>query len=203
MGTDERDRKFKPQMFALCESQPDKMVFSKPDGSDPVMEIDLKTGKMAFHGEVDEATKAFLEAVTKCLAPKHLRCSRCGKAVSGAMIPVEGDLFVKAYVECPTCVEKYGNSWMELQDGKEVFPLKAVLMELGNRLVMKDGFDPAYSTIRNDVAQTVARVSIDGNNAHPLPGKPSTDLIAAFTAFVNMREEARKHLRDLGVQWEM
>lgn len=45
------------------------------------------------------------------LEPKHLHCMTCGKQVSTAYYPVENemdktDIIVRAYVECPECIEK-------------------------------------------------------------------------------------------------
>ena len=35
----------------------------------------------------------------------RLHCNRCGKVVS---TPVPDDTIVRAWIECPECVEKYG-----------------------------------------------------------------------------------------------
>jgi hypothetical protein len=138
-------------------------------------------------GQAEAAEEAEQEAgqtIEEGMMANYVACSRCGKAVSRE---VDGNLVVRAFVECPECVEKQGTGM-----GVE---LKSILMELGNRLVMQEGWEPAYSHLRSDVAKTVLR--------EDLPGRPSTDLIAAFTYFLNKSEEARKHLKDLGVKWEM
>lgn len=189
--------------FLIQDSGPTNFILCGDDGN-PLLEIDVSERKIKFHGKSDEAAEAFLAAVERLMKSSQVKCSICGKAVSKDVI-CRGQLVVRGHVECPECVEKRENPMTVIDaDGKVMFPLKRVLMELGNRLVMQEGFAPAYSTIRRDVAQTVACVRIeDQKNVYPLPGRPSTDLIAAFTAFVNMRDEARKHLRELGVQWEM
>lgn len=56
--------------------------------------------------------------------------------------------------------------------------LKAILMELGNRLVTEHGYHPAGSR-----------------------GIPNTGHIKAFTDWLNHTREARKILSELGVEW--
>ena len=64
--------------------------------------------------------------------------------------------------------------------------LKAVLMELGNRLVMKHGFEPG----------TPGFVEADQRVR-------STSHVIALTEFLNRSPEARIELRDLGLEWSM
>lgn len=175
------------------ELRQNRMIFSKPGGEE-ILVLDLDAGTIEYKGEPDEAAQAFLDAVLKMLTGASVQCTVCGNPVSNPVVPIGGKLMVRAYVECPECVEKRENPLLELdaKTGKITYrpDLKAVLMELGNRLVMKDGYNPPYSVIRNDVARSIM-------------DRPCTDLIAAFTEFLNLSEEARKHLRDLGVEWSM
>ncbi len=61
--------------------------------------------------------------------------------------------------------------------------LKAVLMELGNELVMTHGYDPATVPVRARIPNTIA--------------------IQMFTEFVNNSPEARVVLRKYGIIWPM
>jgi hypothetical protein len=139
-------------------------------------------------------------------------CTVCNKVVSNE---VEGKLMVRAYIQCPECVEKESNFEAERNkliaavgevanvhtteqaveiiksliqaSGKEVRAryLKAILMEMGNRLVMLNGYDPAMPRPQGVVE------------------KPNTTILAAFADFMNSSVEARNHLRDLGLFWTM
>jgi len=73
--------------------------------------------------------------------------------------------------------------------------LKEVLMHLGNDLVAKHRYEPSYAVILPQVALAAMRKDC--------PGNPTTDLITAFTEFMNLSEEAREVLDSLGLDWSM
>ena len=81
----------------------------------------------------------------------------------------------------------------ELEERTRIFPvrkmerpnLKAVLMELGNRLVTEHGWEPA--------AGAWVRV----------PAGDQTGLIAGLTQQINDSQEMQVALFDLGVEWPM
>jgi len=68
--------------------------------------------------------------------------------------------------------------------------LKEVLMHLGNDLVRKHRYHPPYKEISAEFGRTASE------------GR-CTDLVAAFTEFVNLSEEAREVLDSLGLDWSM
>ena len=70
-------------------------------------------------------------------------------------------------------------------DAVKMVDLKAVLMELGNELVLSYGFEP--SPLRNT----------------PLPIHNDTDLICSFTHWINNTPAAREILARMGIDWSM
>lgn len=53
--------------------------------------------------ESSDAYEHALSIAVKELGEKNVHCSTCGKVVSGTM---DGTFVVRAYVECPECIEK-------------------------------------------------------------------------------------------------
>lgn len=50
---------------------------------------------------------------------KHLHCNTCNKQVSTGFIPIETEtpdkgLIIRAYIECPECIEKKSNDIHEM-----------------------------------------------------------------------------------------
>jgi hypothetical protein len=71
---------------------------------------------------------------------------------------------------------------------EESMNLKALLMDLGNQLVRKHGFQPAQAIL--DRKRDVAFLR-------------STQMIAMFVAWLNHVPEARKMLADYGWEWPL
>jgi len=76
-------------------------------------------------------------------ATTTINCSRCGKMVSS---PVPAGTIVRAFIECPECVEKQGEPKPGKQWGDHkvtVNPLKpslALLVKIGSAVVHADEF---------------------------------------------------------------
>ncbi len=71
---------------------------------------------------------------------------------------------------------------------EECLNLKAMLMELGNRLVKEHGFAPAQAAFDSQRDARFLR---------------STQLIAVFVAWLNHVPEAQKILAELGLEWPL
>lgn len=84
------------------------------------------------------------------------------------------------------CTAGSGPTLQALLQLRTLMDLKAVLMQLGNRLVMEHGFEPsAMGWMQRDArAQTT----------HP---------IRQLTQFLNEHPEAREELKTLGLEWPM
>jgi hypothetical protein len=67
--------------------------------------------------------------------------------------------------------------------------LKRVLMQVGNELVTRHGFEPS-----GPAPASIMRATIEGKVTHPL---------TYFTQFLNMCPEARELLEEHGFVWPM
>jgi DNA-directed RNA polymerase subunit RPC12/RpoP len=86
-----------------------------------------------FFKASDALAQEFIRLQENKSKSSSVHCSRCGKSVSNT---VEGELYVRAFVECPECVEKQYDPVILKNEYKRYIELKEK-----NELTLKDLYD--------------------------------------------------------------
>ena len=132
---------------------------------------------VGFVGELAREDRAAL--ILKCIGRDGCKAAR--KGVEPAQ-----EITTSCYHEAIGVDEMAFDEVIRMQE--ESMNLKALLMDLGNRLVRKHGFQPAQAIL--DRKRDVAFLR-------------STQMIAMFVAWLNHVPEARKMLADYGWEWPL
>lgn len=132
---------------------------------------------VSFVGELAREDRA--GPILKCIGRDGGKAARKGIAPSP-------EIAATCYHEAIGVDEKALDEVIRMQE--EAMNLKALLMDLGNRLVRKHGFQPAQAILDRTRDAAFLR---------------STQMIAMFVAWLNHVPEARKMLADYGWEWPL